>query len=269
MRSRLFIGLAFAGVAAAFAAGIATAAGPTPGFADAGVLSPSGHVRYSAYVHGSTTDVLAARVPGGRVLRSATLHGAYGVPLVAYDGTAGGLTRDGKLLVLETAGGARTRFAVLDTATLKLRQSFSFQGTWAYDALSPDARTLYLIQNLPSTTTIRYLVRAYDLRSHQLVKGAIADKSEPGAMTGYPISRVASANGTWAYTLYQRPAAGAKPFIHALNTTARTARCIDLDWQGSSNNVGNVRLTLSADEKQLVIRRVADDKPLMTVPAPS
>jgi hypothetical protein len=202
------------------------------------------------------------------VLRSSTLRGAYGVPLVAYDGTAGGVPRDGTRLVLETAGGARTRFAVLDAATLKLRQSFSFRGTWAYDAISPDARTLYLIQNLPSTATIRYLVRAYDLRLHQLVTGAIADKSEPGAMSGYPISRVASADGTWAYTLYQR-VDGERPFIHALNTRNRLAICIDLAWPGDPNSMGNVRLTLSTDGKQLVIRRVADDKPVMTVAAPT
>ena len=203
------------------------------------------------------------------MLRSATLRGAYGVPLVAYDGTAGGLTRDGKLLVLETGpGNARTRFVVLDAATLKLRQSFSFPGTWAYDALSPEGNTLYLTQILSSTSTFRYLVRAYDLQLHQLVKGAIADKSEPGAMTGLPVSRVASADGTWAYTLYQR-LNGGKPFIHALNTRARVAICIDLDWRGNPNNMGDVRLTLSADGQQLVVRRFSDGKAMLTVAAPS
>jgi hypothetical protein len=270
MRALLLKVLTIASLTAGLGAGAAAAAGVTPGFAQDGVLAPSGHVRYTAVSHGSSTVVQAASAPYGRVLRSTTLRREYGVPLVAYDGTAGGLTRDGKLLVLETAAGKpSTRFTVLATANLSVQQSFSLRGTWAYDALSPGGKTLYLIQNLPSTYTIRYLVRAYDLGLHQLVKGAIADKSEKGAMTGYPISRIVSADGTWAYTLYQRAEPGAKPFIHALNTTARVAFCIDLDWAGSSNNLGNVHLTLSPDEKQLVIRRVADDKAVMTVPAPS
>jgi hypothetical protein len=267
MRSRLLKGLAVAGVAAAVGVGVAAAAGPTPGFAQAGVLGPSGHVRYTAVSGGGTTVVQAVRVADSRALRSAKLRGAYGVPLVAYDGTAGGLTRDGKLLVLETAGGARTHFAVLDALTLKLRQSFSFRGTWAYDALSPEGNTLYLTQILSTTNVASYLVRAFDLRSHQLVKGAIADKTEPGAMSGYPVSRVTSADGTWAYTLYQR-VNGEKPFIHALNTRDRLAICVDLDWKGDPNNVGNVRLTLSAGGQQLVIRRYTDGKALMTVSAP-
>ena len=268
MRARLLKLLAIAGLTAGLGAGAATAAGPTPGFAQAGVLGPSGHVRYVVVPRKGSTVVQAVRVPDGRVLRSSTLRGVYGVPLVAYDGTAGGLTRDGKLLVLETGPGkSSTRFAVIEAMSLKVRQSFSLPGTWAYDALSPEGNTLYLTQILSSTDTLRYLVRAYDLRLHQLVKGAIADKSEPGAMTGYPVSRAASSDGTWAYTLYQR-LNGGKPFIHALNTRARVAICIDLDWRGDPNNMGDVRLTLSADGQQLVVRRFSDGKAMLTVPAP-
>jgi hypothetical protein len=257
--------LALAGLVAGLAAAVAAAAGPTPGFAEAGVTAPNNAVRYVAVARGSTTFVKAVRVGDGRMLRHLTMHGFYGVPLVAYDGTAGGLTRDGKRLVLETEPGkAATRFAVLATKTLRVQQSFSLPGTWAYDALSADGNTLYLIQILPTTGALRYLVRAYDLGLHRLVAGAVADKSERGAMTGYPLSRVSSADGTWAYTLYQRQ--GAQPFIHALNTRDRVAVCIDLDWKGNSDNLGVVRLTLSTDEKQLVVS--TDGKAVLTVPAP-
>ena len=167
--------------------------------------------------------------------------------------------------MLETEPGkATTRFAVLATKTLRVQQSFSLPGTWAYDALSADGNTLYLIQILPTTGALRYLVRAYDLGLHRLVEGAIADKSEQGAMTGYPLSRVSSADGTWAYTLYQRQ--GAQPFIHALNTRDRVAVCIDLDWKGNPDNLGVVRLALSQDESRLVVR--TNGKAVMSVPAP-
>jgi hypothetical protein len=262
MRARLLIGLVVAGIAA----GAASAAGPTPGFAQAGVTTSNGLVRYVAVPRNGTTFVKAVSVRDGRLLRSATLRHEYGVPMVAYDGTAGGLTRDGKLLVLESSAGPNvTRFVVLNAQTLKVRQAFVLRGTWGYDAISPEGRTLYLIQILPSDT-IEYLVRAYDLRLRQLVKGSIADKSEPGSMAGFPVSRASTADGAWAYTLYSRQSA--QPFIHALNTRARVAICVDLTWQGDPNNMGNVRLTLSADEKQLVVRRFADGKALLTVPAP-
>ena len=137
---------------------------------------------------------------------------------------------------------------------------------WAYDALSPDGKTVFLTQ-VTGTDPLRYLVRAYDLSARRLVPGAIVDKQEPEAMTGYPVSRVESADGVWAYTLYTRP--GAHPFIHALNTRDRVAHCIDLASKGSLDDISSVRLALSPDEKLLVVRSRIDGKTLLTVPAPS
>jgi hypothetical protein len=266
MRSRLITLLTIAGVVAAAAAGVASAAGPTPGFAEAGVVSPNGLVRYVAVPRAGKTFVKAVRVSDGKMLRSVTLRGMFGVPLVAYDGTAGGLTRDGRRLLLETAGtSTRTRFVVLSTRSLKAEQSFALPGLWAYDALSPDGKTVFMTQ-ITATDPLRYLVRAYDLSARRLVAGAIVDKQEPEAMAGYPLSRVAGADGVWAYTLYTRP--GAQPFIHALNTRDRVAHCIDLKWEGSPDDLGAARLTLSRDGKLLVVRAVTDGKALMTVPVP-
>jgi hypothetical protein len=270
MGARLWTATALAGTAAAAAAGLATAAGPTPGFAQEGVASRDGAVRYVATFRANSTLVKVVRFSDSRLLRSTTIRGEFGVPEVAYDGTAGGLSHDGKSLVLESAPGSQTtRFVVLSTRTLKQRQSLTLQGWWGFDALSPDARTLYLIQILPSSDgSFRYLVRAYDLTQHRLVPGAIVDKSERGAMTGLPLSRVESADGSWSYTLYQRTTAGGKPFIHALNTRARVAVCIDLDWKGNQNDLGSVHLTLSRDEQRLIVRRYTDGKALLSIAAP-
>jgi hypothetical protein len=46
-------------------------------------------------------------------------------------------------------------------------------------------------------------------------------------MRGNPLSRVASPDGRWAYTLYD--GGGGTPFVHALDTQNGTARCIDLE----------------------------------------
>jgi hypothetical protein len=52
-------------------------------------------------------------------------------------------------------------------------------------------------------------------------------------MRGQPLSRATGSSGRWAYTLYD--GAGAEPFIHALDTTGRTARCIDLAALAGTN----------------------------------
>ena len=45
-------------------------------------------------------------------------------------------------------------------------------------------------------------------------------------MAGFPMARMVSPNGRWAYTLY---AGGEETFIHALDTQGATAVCVDLD----------------------------------------
>jgi len=266
MRTRPLTVLSIAGLTACVAASLAIAAGPTPPFSPDGVLSPNGKTQYVATAGLTTTVVQAVRVQDAVVLRSTKLNGNFGIPEVAYDGAAGGLTHDGKLLVLVTNRPTSTGFAVLATKNLKVQQSFTLRGTWGYDATSPEGKTLYLIQSLNQANGFHYLVRAYDLQRHKLVKGAIADKSEPGAMTGLPMSRATSASGRWAYTLYQRTTPGGKPFIHALDTVNRVAICIDLnDWNAS---LADARLTLSSDETQLIVKNFATGKTLMTVAAP-
>src|SRR5437868_4082452 len=146
MRTRLLIGVAVTGLAATVGVTASSAAGISPGFAANGVLSPSGHVRYLAPSTQRITELKAVRSPGGKLLRSVTLKGVYGIPAVAYDGTAGGLSRDGRTLVLSTFPGAgtNTRFLIVDTRTLAVRYSIRLAGTWSFDALSPDAATMYL-----------------------------------------------------------------------------------------------------------------------------
>ena len=57
-------------------------------------------VRYVALPAAKTTAVAAVRTSDGRVLRYTTIRGAFGIPLVAFDGTAEGISRDGRTLVL-------------------------------------------------------------------------------------------------------------------------------------------------------------------------
>jgi hypothetical protein len=187
---------------------------------------------------------------GGAVRSSRALRGFYGVPLVAYDGTAGGLSRDGKQLVLVWPGSGpshqQTRFVVLDPRTLKVRMRLALTGNFGFDALSPDGALMYLIQIAGAS----YVVRVLNLDTGHFYKGTIVDRREPGEkMNGIPLTRIGSRDGSWAYTLYMR---GEKsPFVHALHTTKREAFCIDVPLQVRQEELQRVRMRLG-DGKLLV-----------------
>jgi hypothetical protein len=260
-------------ILATAAGGAAADGGPSPGVLTGfgGVAGPGGQLRFVAVSADNSTVVQAIRTRDGRVLRYRALRGYYGVPVVTYDGTAGGLSHDASTLVLSTYPQipnprAVSRFAVLNAANFRLREIVTLRGTFAYDALAPDASTLYLIQYTSAQNTNRYRVRAYDLRGRTLIPGAIVDKREPKEpMTGQPLRRLTTADGSWVYTLYSR--VGDKPFIHALNTAKRFALCLDLDaWRGSQNLLARYRLSLSAG--QLVISK-PDGKRVLSVAAPA
>ncbi len=248
MRISRWVVLGTALVAAAVVTGSALGVGPWPGLAQA-VRSPSGDVRYVATRTAGSTTLRAIGADGGVV--SATFPGAWGIPAVTSVGLAGGLSPDGRLLVLTeppTYSGlrAQSRFLVVSTQALKRVATLVFRGEFGFDAISPDRRTLYLIQHTSDRDLVRYAVRAYDLRARRLLPGAIVDRREPAeAMRGYPVARATSEGGAWVYTLYTRSAPAARPFVHALNAAGRSAFCIDLPTWPAGENIWEARVTLA------------------------
>ena len=236
-------------------AATAGAVGPWPGLAPA-VTTADGSVRFATKRLGSSTRVTVSRARDGRVLRAATVRGTFGIPAVTVTGAPGGLSANGATLVLSEPPSydvprTESRFAVVSTSTLRVR-TFPLRGEFGFDALSPDARTLYLIQHR-SQYDASYSVRAYDLRLGRLLPRAIVDKTEPDStMRGFPVARVTGTGATWVYTLYRR--ADAEPFVHALNTRGRYAVCIDVPWQGSVDDIWRASLALSRDGRQLLVK---------------
>jgi hypothetical protein len=219
-----------------------------------GVRAPGSDVRYVALPNRTETSLAAVRVPSGRIVRFSTLAGLFGVPLVAFDGTAGGLAADGKTLVLASSGGAGSRFAVVSTRTLRPLRTISLRGSWAFDALSPDGRTLYAIEYRSPGDAFAYRVRAVDLTTGRVRPGAIVDPREPDEqMGGLPLTRASSANGVWAYTLYTN---AEHPFVHALDTRRGVAFCIDLPWRGGQA-LDTVRMRVTRGGRSLVLRQAA------------
>lgn len=210
-----------------------------------GVATATGPGRYITLGAAPTVVAETAR-NGGRVLRSVELAGRFTIPAVAYDGSASGLSADGKTLVLIEPRVAfprnETSFAVLDARKLTITRVFTLRGDFSFDAISPRGRTMFLIQYTSPTDPTRYDVRAYDLASHTLLPGAIVDPHEHSdAMRGSPITRTMSPNGRWAYTLYD--GAGGTPFVHALDTSTRSARCIDLPMLAGLANLWQLRFS--------------------------
>lgn len=213
----------------------------------AGIRTPTGF-RY-VVIDNPDTAVLARIAPTGSVVALKYLPGRFTIQGVAYDGTATGLSADGKTLVLVRPRVSfpreRTRFVVLSTPGMFVRQNVVLAGDFTLDAVSPDGSMLYFIQYLSRKDPGRYAVRAYDVDGGRLLPGHVVDKSEPDEeMRGSPISRATSADGRWAYTLYD--GGGAEPFVHALDTVAADAHCIDLDALAGRNDLPDLRLRLRA-----------------------
>jgi hypothetical protein len=221
-----------------------------------GVASSNG-ARYVTIPTGSRTIVARVAQRGGQVLAWRSLRGSFTIPAVAYDGSASGLSADGKTLVLIEP---RTSFPRRATKLLALRSDglqpdrvVKLQGDFSFDAVSPDGSWLYLIHYVSPNDPTRYLVQAYDLRRGRLLAKPIIDPHQPGEkMRGNPLSRTISSDGRWAYTLYD--GAGATPFVHALDTVARAAHCIDLDGIAAGTDLSQLRLGIDRNDKNLVVR---------------
>ncbi len=237
------------------AAPAASAAGGPPQYASqggTGVSTPNGNVHFVA-VPGfqGTTTAIESISRDGSVQNWPSFNGSWGIPMITYRDPAG-LSRDGRTLVVQsTAFGGPTSFLVLNTRTMRLRDSFTLKGNYSFDALSPDASRLYLIQRVDANNYSRYIVRAYDLSTRTLVPGRIADRTQKSwVMQGDAVTRATSHGGRWVYTLYMNN--GGTPFIHALDTVKGVAHCIGIPW-ASADQSGLMNVVLTLHGKRLAV----------------
>jgi len=235
---------------------------------------PYRYVALSPHTHHPVTVVERIDLRDSTIDRWWYLRGTWYLPAVAYDGSADGMA-EGKLVLSTLPQGyppKRTGFAILDTH-LFLRHPqtgkapnhaitrFSLRGAYGFDALSPDGATMYLIHNFfDRRRRGRYEVRALDLATQRLLPHPIVDPEEPDErMQGSPVSRVASPDGRWAYTLY---AGSEETFLHALDTVRGRAVCVDLPHLEFLREPFQLRVRLSEDgEEILVFSRDTKDAP--------
>jgi hypothetical protein len=213
-----------------------------------------GNVRYVAFATGDATVLELIQRRGGRVLNYTFLPGNYGVPLVAYDGTTDGLSRDGRTLILGdiTAGPTLRKtssFAVVDVRRFRLRQTINLRGDFAFDAMSADGRMLYLIQHV-SLPYSRYRVRVYDRFAGELLPKTVTDPRRwQSVMQGVPVARALTRNGRWAYTVY---GGNKHPFVHALDTANARAVCIDLPLRKLPKDHYSLRIRIDRSGRLVV-----------------
>jgi hypothetical protein len=191
---------------------------------------PEGPLRYAAIGGGERTALAAIWTAGGELRNVSSLAGNWALPAVTVEGDAGGLSADGETLVLIRPDYSfrpeSTRFLVLDPHRPRAREPVTLDGSFSFDAISPDGETIYLVEYHSPGNPLDYRVRAYDVSSGRLLPDPIVDPAEPDEqMGGYAVARETSPDGRWTYTLYT---GGEETFVHALDTVGRTAACIDL-----------------------------------------
>jgi hypothetical protein len=220
-----------------------------------GVVARSGDARYVTVPANGNTVIARVNPHGGRIVASRVVRGTFTIPAVAYDGSAAGLSADGRTLVLiQPRAGfprAQTPLMVVDAQRIRTLQIVRLRGDFSFDAISPRGSLVYLIEYVSPTDPTRYRVRAYNLGTNRLLPNPVVDPREPGEkMGGSPLTRATSPNGRWAYSLYD--AAGKTPFVHAFDTSTRSARCVDLDAL-TGTNLSHMSLHVDAPAHTLTV----------------
>jgi hypothetical protein len=222
-----------------------------------GVTAAGLSFRFVTLPAGNSTVLAQVRRSTGRVWGFRSFAGFWGIPQIANDGTAGGLSRDGKVVVLarwDPRSYARrsSQFLLVSTRSFRVWRRVTLKGDFDFDALSPGARTLYLIEHVSTSDLTRYRVRAYDLAEQRLLPRVVADRRQAGwTMQGYPVTRAVSPDARWVYTLYQQP--GGYPFVHALDAVSRTAVCVGIPWRGTQDILWSVRLRVDQHAPRLLL----------------
>jgi hypothetical protein len=212
-----------------------------------------GALRYVAVPSPGWTSLQTIRRDGGRVMQWMNLKGNWGIPYVTPDAPGEAVLRDDRTIVLGNVSYGMTlrkhsSFVFADTKLMRVSAKIHLDGHFVFDALSPDARYLYLTEYMSPQNFSAYRVRAYDLRAGKLLPKIVSDRrSWETTMQGWPVSRVD--RGGWAFTLY---ATGGRPFVHALDTRHVAAECINLPWANQPQRLYDYRLGF--DGGNLVVR---------------
>ncbi len=215
----------------------------------AGLTSQDHQRLYVATPQGNQTEITIYNTQTGATLAAFVIPGVYSTGTRGYE--TGTLSPDGRWLALRQLkpDGIRTTIVVVDTQAHKIVKTERLGGDFDLDAISPNAQTLYLLQNT-NDAEHHYYVRAFDLTTDQLNPAIIVDKSEidEDDMQGQALTRQMAPDGSVSYTLYINQQEN-KAFIHILpldnGADGLYARCIELPVGSSPGLLPYYTLALS------------------------
>ncbi|HEV2727448.1 MAG TPA: hypothetical protein VGV34_04085, partial [Solirubrobacterales bacterium] len=245
--------------------------------ASRGVELPGSPYRYTTLNPGlgvrMPTIVLRIDREKGRIDRWWRLRGRYYLPAAAYDLGGGGISANGRYLVLQRFTKVypprRSRFAVLDTAVhlshprrpgqdrpAHAVRRFAVPGFYSLHAVSPDGATAYLTrQHTRGRAGAPFELSALDLETGQLLPDAVEPTER---MEGVPITQLISPDRRWAYTLYDGNAyekGSEGPLLIALNTTDGRVRKVELPQLREPRTLFLTKLRLAGSGDKLLVFR--------------
>ena len=170
----------------------------------------------------------------GTARHTVQLGGAFQLPPATLSGLPGGLSPNGRWLVLEAFDSpvnlpaTATHFVLIDTSYASAVKRIDLAGYFEFDAVSSDGQRIYMIQSLSNAT---YHVRVFNVDQGLLDPSIIVDKTDGNsAMSGLKLSSVASRDGHWRSSPYLRQDNGA--FIHAPRLAGNLEFCLDVPAPG-------------------------------------
>jgi len=192
----------------------------------------------------------------GATLRTIQLPRHYELPKATISGIPGGLSQNGRWLVLQSsdptaAVPSASHLLLVDTSFSSAPQRIELKGWFEFDAISNDSRNLFLLQYVAPQL---YHVRLYHTALHELDPTVIVEKgaSPNSTMAGIKLMSVPSPDGDWLYTLYARENEGA--FIHGLQMDGTPfAACIDLPGVGYNKDPGEFGWSLAVNPQRSVL----------------
>lgn len=194
-----------------------------------GVAAPDWSRYYSVDYSSGKNALVAIDPRSGRQLGQVAIPVGYGLPDMNYPRLPGGLSPNGSWIALSTL--QQNSFLVGATTFQAPFKAVSVHGSFLFDALSDDGRSLYLSEQLGDAG--HYQIRLVDMTTGKLALQPVVDKREATEpMNGIRGDSVAAPNAGYVFTVYARDNG---PFIHALPLGQPFAWCLDLPSGGSSN----------------------------------
>jgi len=240
--------------AAAQAAPAATVAAPIP--RGEWALAGGAGAKAVANVGSDANNATVTRLLVADAVNDATrgihyIDGSWSLPVPVGGAAPEGIAWDANRAVLVSTD-IPSRFVTLPLDTDKTHPSvidLTKDGRFTFDALSTDGKLLYLAQAADADGKPVDQIRAYDIARGALNPDPVVDKGGGSeAMSGTPVARVRSQDGSAVYTVYEGPE---HPFVHALLTDMQISICVDLPGSPAPTATGGWTIELSKDGRVL------------------